>query len=490
MIPPANIHTTRAEDRSALFPHIQSYAEPRLSLQPPRHSPFFIQTLLQLILTLIQQLQKQGNIKREIPLNKQQNQRALSLFGYIAQGNEKARIFDKDGNGKISVGDVVKLGSQERTLNKAMVRQITQPPRGERLKLDRQQSEQALAIFNPPVSRSMHYFVKVFDSNPNGKVSKGDTAILMRSPSVAPSVEGYNNSEFEIKRIRLTATQAAQINKEAQAQPLKLSEAEHNALSARFNRIPPPNLFDAPTLQFTGTVIDKNKDGQLSVGDIVKLRTLGGNMAFIGDSQDTIHNHTLTAEDLAFIKSDRSHPLLTLKEGRLSSEQQQGLVKTLNIDNGHIDKVYDNNSDGKLSAGDTLSILSPGARTPLAAATGLSIKFHTLTQANIDQFLQNAIDPITPVNRTDAVSGGGVSIGTDYSNNINLANDQIVKIKGQSYSIGFLKDQVDHYANSSFAPKGITDSGFGIFSWGTSNSFAAGSAFERYMTEHFPSGEK
>ncbi len=536
-----------------------------------------------------------------IPLDKIQNSHALDLFGYISSGNEQVRLLDTDGNGKISIGDIAMLGSQQYILDENAVRQITEHPKGEQLKLDNKQKEQALALFDTPVSRSITYFVDIFDSNGDGKVSKGDTAILKSSPSVYPMVLGYHNPEIELERISLTEAQAAQINGEEPVPQLKLTDAENKAISnyfnhtppkgtadgltirftgvaldqdgngklsvgdtvklhltggiagldeirdhiltekdldaiqngtalidaqkelnanqqkwekndiqdysyqfqrscfcpqditrpvditvkdgivadahfsdlkntppeqnqqsinglfaiiqeaidkghqievqydektgmpteividrdqmpmdggqtitashlhinipeepleltdkqqdaigARFNRIPPPNLMDAPTIQYTGIAIDKDGDGELGIGDVVKLRSIGG-FRPPGDF-DTTYEHVLTADDIAFIEKDRSNPLLDISNG-LSKEQYQRLSDVLNINPSSIGKIYDNNSDKKLSAGDTITIQhfispNPSPKEEITDSIGISLEFHTLTQDEIDQFLE------------------------------------------------------------------------------------------------------
>ena len=75
-----------------------------------------------------------------------------------------------------------------------------------------------------------------------------------------------------------------------------------DAVGARFNRLPPSGTTDFPTIQFEGRVIDKDGNGELSVGDIVKLRSTGGFRAEPGTEQ---FDHRITAEDLEAINQDR-----------------------------------------------------------------------------------------------------------------------------------------------------------------------------------------
>jgi len=167
---------------------------------------------------------------------------------------------------------------------------------------------------------------------------------------------------------------------------LTLTRKQQEAIGARFNRKPPPNLFDAPTIQYTGTVIDKDGNGKLDVGDVVKLRSVGG--FTLPGNQNIDFDRVLTVEDIAFIESDRSNPLLDISNG-LSGAQRERLIHALNIESPGdrtvaISSVFDANSDGKLSVGDSLSIQRS------SDATGISLNFHTLTQNELDRYLQGS----------------------------------------------------------------------------------------------------
>ena len=278
----------------------------------------------------------------EIPLDKTQHRHALDLFNYIASGNEKVRLLDQDGNGKISVGDIAMLDSQQYILDEAAVRQITEHPKGEQLKLNNTQKEQALALFDTPVSRSINYFVEIFDSNGDGKVSKGDTAILMKSPSVVPAILGYHSSKIEVERINLTEKQAAEIN-DTPAPQLKLTKEEYQAISNHFNHTPPKGTADGITIRFTGVALDQDGNGKLSVGDTVKLHYTGG-IAGI----DEIRDHVLTEKDLKAIQN------AAYKELQLDGKQQQRALDLFSPFHtfGEFVRILDADGNGKVSKGD------------------------------------------------------------------------------------------------------------------------------------------
>jgi Ca2+-binding EF-hand superfamily protein len=294
-----------------------------------------------------------ANEVSEIPLTNNQLSRIPDLFSFLGHTDEKISVIDKDGNGKISAGDIATLGSKQVIFNDATARQITTPPKGEQLKLDDTQKQQALSLFETPSSRSTTYFVDVFDSNGDGKVSKGDTAILMKSPSVIPAVEGYHNSKMEVERVSLSEAQAAQINGTKPPQQLKLTEAEHTAISNHFNRTSPDGVFDGLTVKFTGVAIDKDGNDKLSVGDVVKLHYSGGIAGF-----NEVRDHVLTKDDLSAIQSGQ--PLKLTKAEHKAIGNHFNRTPPIGTADGFSIRftgvVLDQNNDDKLSVGDTVKL--------------------------------------------------------------------------------------------------------------------------------------
>lgn len=187
-----------------------------------------------------------------------------------------------------------------------------------------------------------------------------------------------------VSTVTLTADDIDAINSNPFPQVLNLSQAQHDAIGARFNRLPPPNSADFPTTTYEGVAIDRNGDGKLSEGDAVRLRTTGG---FAGI--DITEDHILTADDIAAIEEDRSNPLLDISNG-LSNDQKGRLFNAIYGDTAFtsapsIQSVFDHNSDKKLSVGDSIAISQFDETT---GATSLS--FHTLTQAELDKFLSGS----------------------------------------------------------------------------------------------------
>ncbi|RTZ65716.1 MAG: hypothetical protein DSZ29_03910 [Aquificaceae bacterium] len=316
-------------------------------------------------------LQDLDHPSKEIPLSKPQRQQTLNLFGYIASGNEKVSILDSDGNGKISVGDIAMLDNQKVTLGKAAVRQITDTPTSKPFSLSDTQQQQALDIFSAPVERSRNHYVNIYDSNGDGKVSKGDIAIHMVTPSVVPAVFGYHSPRTEVERTTLTAAQAEQINNSGSNTELNLTKKQHKEIA---------NYFNKGTTTYTGTVIDNDASGDLSVGDTVKLSIGGvaGNIPI---------DHTLTAEDLAAIQG-ADKPLLDISNG-LSDTQKARLSQAIFPQNiayignaPSLDSVVDNNKDGKLSVGDTIVVRRFNERTGQ-----YDFSKQALTQVQLDRYI-------------------------------------------------------------------------------------------------------
>lgn len=167
---------------------------------------------------------------------------------------------------------------------------------------------------------------------------------------------------------------------------LNLSHQQHQAIGASFNHKPAVNNQTGTTIEYTGTAIDTNSNGDLDEGDVVKLKISGGSI-FTTDETDGISfidNHQLTANDIASIEQDRSNPALIISNALSDSEPYKlKLVEALAevLDNAASFEVFDNNSDSKLSVGDTLLV----TQSPIDGST--SVNFHTLTQQELDRYL-------------------------------------------------------------------------------------------------------
>ena len=392
---------------------------------------------------------------KELPLDSKQQQRALNLFSPFHTFGEFVRILDVNGDGKVSKGDIaihfrgpdpvpinadesdnVELGrmilSEQQVsvingtaLMEAQKELNTNKEKWEKNDIQDYSYQFQRSCFCPQeITRPVEITVKdgnVTDAQFSDIKDKPPEQNQLSINSLFGIIQDAidRGSQIEVKYDEKTGMPteiiidrdqmpmdggetitASNLQINIPDEELKLTEKQQDAIGARFNRIPPPNLMDAPTIQYTGVSIDKDGDGELGVGDVVKLQTIGG-FRPPGDF-DTTYDHVLTADDMAFIEKDRSNPLLDINNG-LSKEQRQRLSDALNIVNANssIDKVYDNNSDGKLSAGDTVAIqrviysstpvfTDEKGQQSVGDSVAVSLEFHTLTQDDIDQYLYGA----------------------------------------------------------------------------------------------------
>ncbi len=119
---------------------------------------------------------------------------------------------DKDGDNKLSVGDVVKLRdtggiagidqSRDHVLTVDDIKYLSEPHQGEELSLTREQQNRTLDLFNFGLRVGGEH-AKILDSNGDGKISKGDVAVHLIT-ELAPTQE--------LGRLTLTEEQAAFIS--------------------------------------------------------------------------------------------------------------------------------------------------------------------------------------------------------------------------------------------------------------------------------------
>jgi hypothetical protein len=249
-------------------------------------------------------------------------------------------------------------------------------PNGQLLDLSANQKEKLFGLFEPrpPADAA----IRVIDKDGSGTISVGDEAVAATGGSSSVS------QQFRT----LSAEDVAAINDSTDPMTtpstLKLTDVQHAAIGARFNHQPAPNVADGITTRYTGIATDKSDDGKLGVGDTVQLHVSGGLLG-LNETQE----HVLTTDDIAAIEEDRSNPLLDISNG-LSFEQKQRLHTAIfgdriSLDSPSIQSVIDNNSDQKLSVGDTVLIRRFSETT---GAT--SIDFHTLTQDELDTYLNGS----------------------------------------------------------------------------------------------------
>lgn len=257
---------------------------------------------------------------------------------------------------------------------------------------DKQKTRLSQAVFpqNIAYAGNAPSLDSVVDNNKDGKLSVGDSIIVRRFNE---GTGQYDFSKQALTQVQLDRYIAGESYLISESKPLDLSDKQHDAIGSRFNRLPPPLSADFPTITYEGVATDKDGDGELSVGDTVRIKSSGG-FRIGGDS---ISEHVLTQADLDAINQDTSNPLLDISKG-LSEDQRSRLYDVINNDftegkTSHIKSIFDRNSDGKISVGDSVIIEH---RAPAVGVDRnepfigeVSISFHTLTQTDIDHFLSN-----------------------------------------------------------------------------------------------------
>lgn len=129
----------------------------------------------------------------------------------------------------------------------------------------------------------------VTDKDGNKKLSAGDVVVVSG---------GFTGGH--IRDITLTEADVKAIN-QSENKPLKLTQNQHDAISKQFND-KSPLAFDGLAIEYTGKSFDKDGDGKLSVGDVVKLREYGGQV--FGQPVENFTNHVLTAAEVRAISNN------------------------------------------------------------------------------------------------------------------------------------------------------------------------------------------
>ena len=326
----------------------------------------------------VEQLINHIDASQNIALTDEQNSAIRDRFD-IGNGST-FRVIDRDASQSLSIGDELEIvvggdAVTTITLTAEDIAAINSDPLPQELVLTDAQHDALANYFNQGTTV---YNRSVIDQDGSGDLSVGDIAKL--------SIGGFAGNIL-VDHI-ITQQDLDAINNPP-PQELNLSQEQQDAIGARFNRLPPPFSADFPTITYLGVATDQNGDGELSVGDTVKLRTTGG---FAG--VDIIEDHVLTADDIDAIQADRSNPLLDISNG-LSNEQTQRLNNALFgglafTSAPSVQSVFDTNSDGKLSVGD-YAIVSRFNET-----TGSEeISITQITQEHIDKFLYgNNVDAL------------------------------------------------------------------------------------------------
>lgn len=298
------------------------------------------------------------------------------------------RVLDKDGNKQLGAGDVLEITvGGDAITNVELTKEDVAAINSNRFPQDKPlvlTGDQDGAIRQRFDITNAEY--EVVDVDNSGSLTVGDEVHA-----------GGEDGEKILRVFKLTAEDIAAINGNGFPQELNLTGEQHEAIGARFNQLPPPNLADGVTTEYTGVAIDNDNDGKLSEGDVVRLKQTGGYVYYSPDKVDTnsqgdfghVIDHILTADDISAIEKDRSDPLLDISKG-LSESQKSRMFDAFYALDGDIgfgsypviESVFDHNSDEKISVGDTLTISQFNETTGTT-----SLSFHTISQNLLDRYL-------------------------------------------------------------------------------------------------------
>lgn len=398
-----------------------------------------------------------------------------------------------------------------------------QPNNPSTLDLSSSQKENFLKIFNAEQGAG----VRVLDEDGNGEVSAGDTAILSTGDASSVSQEFRTLSDKDVAAVNSTGVgpiekstpPVTEKTPPQNNQRLELTTDQKQAIYERFDIEPSFG---------SAIILDSNNDNQLSVGDT--LEYFQGDDPLPGALPTT---HILTTEDIAALNGEvntNSEAQKSLDENRKKWDNTEDYSYTLQRSCECLDDatrpVDISVKNGELDSAKFSNPNAPSSQPP---------EYNQLTADDLFNKIQEAIDNGTEVDITydkisgmptriridpeaidrdggeditvsnlqidkptehssPAVSGGGVVVGGSDFGGEAIPNNRIVDINGQNYSVGFLKDQVQNYADSpdSFynQPDGRSYLAVvGDYDWGVAPTSAAGSFFESYISTTFPDGE-
>ncbi|MCK5918847.1 MAG: hypothetical protein KAG34_10490 [Cocleimonas sp.] len=286
---------------------------------------------------------------------------------------------DKDGSGDLSAGDIVKLSSPEgkELTDYTLTADDIAGIKGERPRI--------LQFTRPEQEAINNHFAK----NTDGNVTTHTSRIIDRDGSNDLSAGDTVKQSVTTKEGRyfidyvLTSQDIESIKTDDGALPnqLSLTKDQQTAIGAHFNRTPAPGVADGETTRYEGVALDRNGDGQLGVGDIVRLHVSGG-FTILGGG-DNVMDYVLRQADVDSINADKSNPLLDISNG-LSDDQRGRLLNAISENpfissSAKVSAIFDGNTDKKISVGDTLKIIDDN---------GKSLDFYTLTEDDLNRFLK------------------------------------------------------------------------------------------------------
>lgn len=298
------------------------------------------------------------------------------FFGAAGPAQATGGYYDKDANGKLSLGDELEVlnfqgigaptpdglyGVGKRTVDETFLASYEPPPPANSFALTTEQ------ITNLNSDNSIKYvnFDKktdqVIDTNKDGKLNAGDTLSGTYIPHY--NIDGYSQGTVLPWTHDLTENEVKYINGEYGKLFASNQQESDQALLARTKEVLGLNSINSP---YVDGIFDKDGDNQLSEGDVAVLITGGARPAVSGEPSPLFPDAyvELTADDVKKINA-----------GTISipASQQASLDKLFNLSDT---SIIDTDSNGDLSKGDVLvgNVISDSSYTTRKVLTDAIIK--------------------------------------------------------------------------------------------------------------------
>ena len=324
-----------------------------------------------------------------VELSASQQSKLLGIFGLNQPGAVDAgvRVIDKDGSGTVSVGDTAVLS----TGGAASVNQTFRDLSAEDVAAinNETQPEQNIVLLTAAQQQALQTITgitgDVIDADNSGTltegdyISQGDAGRLLTATEVEQILDfqppyidltptqtdaikeltGFTDfrvddndlsntlsegdevvSEVTSERVKLSAEDIVAINSTPTETKLDLSEDKQIAIRKLYDYSEEGNFIQT----YTGTAIDKNNDGKLGIGDVVKVQKID-----ISTGNTEIIDHILTNYEDELINTPLTQKLS--KEQNLNALALFSTTPGGGLQFNHVEYV-DNDKDGKVSEGD------------------------------------------------------------------------------------------------------------------------------------------
>lgn len=347
------------------------------------------------------------------------------FFGAAGPAQATGGYYDKDANGKLSLGDELEVlnfqgigaptpdgpyGVGKRTVDEAFLANYEPPPPASAFALT---AQQIANINSGDIIENVNYEhnkLEAIDTNKDGKLSAGDTLSGSYIPRYAQGIPGQGDPT--VWTHTLSESEASAINGEYGS---TLDNIEHNLLR---------EVLGYPSLSndFVKNVFDKDGNGKVSEGDIA---VVGASYAYGAVSGEQPPNFLKS-----YISLTADH-LKKLNAGTIEipTAQKDSLEKLFNLaDSSIVDRDYSGDlSNGDVLVGNVISNSSYTTRKVLTDAIvkqalegyGKDLKIDTPTSKSIADTLNleakfafgNIMQKNIPVQIFDTDNSGQISAG-------------------------------------------------------------------------------